>query len=293
MSNQAFGGEPPLWKLHIDLDVPLARWQRALQRAIDLVSFGLTAMATVPEGEVRLPGEVLRFAVASNYAMTFLEAKEEFGLWVLQGGFRDVVEGLHDFLEEARVACAAVALGPKFTMPAGWIPPFTRESPEGQRFHWLGLDKKLGTLGDEYSVVLGGELRTAVDGINRARNCLAHRGGVVGDQDKNDPAGLRISWRRLEFLVKDVATGAERLLMLNQLIEAESDVLLHIGAVERLFKLGERVSFTPEDIIGVCFTLLSVGQELSASVVQYTRSKGFPIASKGDTVDPRGPKGTT
>jgi hypothetical protein len=134
MTNQGGSGEPQPWELRIDLGAPLARWQGALQRAIDLVSFGLTARETVPEGEVRLPGEVLRFAVASNYVMTFPEAKEEFGPWVLQSGFRDIVEGLHDFLEEARVACGAVSLGPKSTMPAGWIPPFQRESPRDSDF---------------------------------------------------------------------------------------------------------------------------------------------------------------
>src|SRR5215472_16941068 len=110
MTNQVERDEPQPVGLHIDLGVPLVRWERALQRAIDLVSFGLTARETVPEGEVGLPGEVLRFVAGSSYVMTFPEAKEEFGLWVLQSGFRDIVEGLHDFLEEARVACGAVAL---------------------------------------------------------------------------------------------------------------------------------------------------------------------------------------
>jgi hypothetical protein len=155
--------------------------------------------------------------------------------------------------------------------------------PEGQRFHWLGLDKKLGTLRDDYAVVLGQDLQTAVEGINRARNCLAHRGGVVGEPDKNDPAGLRISWRQMEVLLKDVATGAERPLVLNQVNPAEAEVLLRIGPVERLFKLSERVTFTPEDFIGVCFTLLSVGQELSASLSQHARRMGFPIPAAGDS----------
>ena len=140
MTNQVERDEPQPVGLHIDLGVPLVRWERALQRAIDLVSFGLTARETVPEGEVGLPGEVLRFVAGSSYVMTFPEAKEEFGLWVLQSGFRDIVEGLHDFLEEARVACGAVALGPKSTRPAGWIPPFPRDSREGQEFHRLGRD---------------------------------------------------------------------------------------------------------------------------------------------------------
>lgn len=46
----------------------------------------------------------------------------------LAGGFRDIVKGLHDFLEEARVAWAAVALRPKFTVPARWMPQFILET---------------------------------------------------------------------------------------------------------------------------------------------------------------------
>ncbi len=76
--------------------------------------------------------------IAPHYVMTFPEAKEEFGLWVLPCVFRDIVKGLHDFLEEARVACAAVALRTKFTVPARWIlSPFLR--PERRLFSDGGL----------------------------------------------------------------------------------------------------------------------------------------------------------
>ncbi len=277
------GGQPALHTLQINLEAPQARLQRSLQRAIDLVAFGLTAGAAAPEGQVRMPGPAMQFATAQNYAMSFAQAKEEFELWVLQSGFRDAVEGMQDFLEEARVVCAALALGPQIKVLAGWTPPFTRESAEGQRFHWLGLEKKLAVLKDQYDVAPGPELRTAVEEINQARHCLVHRGGVVGEPDLNHPEGLRISWRRLEFIVQDAKTGAQRPLVLNQRIEAESILALRIGLSARLFGLGERLSVTQEEFIGVCFTLLSVGQDLSASVLQYAQRTGVPPASTSGT----------
>ncbi len=272
------GGQPAPHSLQINLDAPQGLLQRSLQRAIDLVAFGLTARTAVPEGQVRMPGPVPQFATAQNYAMSFAQAKDEFEIWVLQSGFRDAVEGMQEFLEEARVACAALALGPMFKVPAGWTPPFTRESAEGKKFHWLGLEGKLIALNDRYGVTPEPELRTAVEEINQARHCLVHRGGVVGQPDLNHPEGLRISWRRLDFIVQDALTGVQRPLVLNQRIDAESILALRIALSERLFRLGERLSLTREDFIGVCFTLLSVGQEISASVLQYAHRTRVPPA---------------
>lgn len=282
--------------LHINLAAPRARLQGTLQRTTDLVSFGLTvaenAAPTDPAAgpdTLRMPGVAMQFVAAQDRAMNPAQAKDEFVLWALQCGFRDIVEGLHDFLEEVRVVCSALSLGPRFQVSPGWHPPFTRDSPEGVTFHWKAFDQKLQRLQDDYQVRLSPELHTAALAINKARNCLAHRRGVVGSADLNVPEGLRIHWRSMAFIVKDDASGAEQPLVLNQVIEGASTVVLRVVAAERLFQRGERISLTPVEFTDLCLTLMAVAEELGSAVVQYGRSKGFPIDQGTGQAPPVGP----
>jgi hypothetical protein len=263
--------------ISISLAQPRSILQRIIQRGIDLVAFGLTAANQVGDGQIVLPGVMLQFVTASDYALPPAQAKDEFGLWILQNGFRDVVEGLQEFLEEARVVCAALALGPRSRAPAGWDPPFRRESQAGQAFHFLGLERKLDKLRADYGVGLTDELQRAVLSINQARNCLAHRRGVVGPADFNEMDTFRLRWRALHFILKNNATGAETPLQLDQIVESESTLIFRIENADRTFHAGERLTVTTTEFTDHCFTLFAVANELGRTIDDYARAQGFDI----------------
>jgi len=77
---------------------------------------------------------------------------------------------------------------------------------KGKCFHRRGLPYKLRFLSEEHGLSVSRELQEQVLSLNRARNCLVHRAGVVSAQhDANDSGKLRVFWRKSELIASGPA----------------------------------------------------------------------------------------
>ena len=125
----------------IQLNAPAAirGLQLALQRSVDLVSFGLLAAETATGSDIMLPGATFQIAAAGDRRMDFESARAEFRRWILEGGLRDSIEAVGPVLEDVRLQCALASL-PAQTTGEEWN---TRIYQEGTSFHRLGLPDKI------------------------------------------------------------------------------------------------------------------------------------------------------
>lgn len=89
----------------LELPHPAGLLQLALQRAVDLVAFGLRASDDATPADLSIPGIFGHVSPAQNHALSVEDARAEFRSWVVANGFRECVEAMGPSLEWLRKTC--------------------------------------------------------------------------------------------------------------------------------------------------------------------------------------------
>lgn len=259
----------------LEFHYPAAVLQQSLQRAVDLVSFGLQ-MATGPlPPSLDIPGAKLQFTPVANHQLYAKDVVVLFQSWVLANGLRDYAEALGPTLEWARRHCVlwsqpgtvrrlangGLRLGARFT-GAVWNSEIVAAAA---KFDRLPLPNKMEHLEQKYGLQAP-ELWRSILSVNAVRNCLAHRQGVVGAADLKAPDedGLTATWRRMHFSVE--GSQGQRPLEIPSQLDPGDLVTMETVEVRRTYNRGERISLTPADFVDLAWTFVIFGQQLEGSV---------------------------
>jgi hypothetical protein len=262
----------------INLDALLGELQQALQLTINLVAVALQAKLSKGE-ELRLPRGVIATTFASNLAWTTEEASEHHKIWALSNGLRDTVEGLSNFLESAHHVLSTWALADcqnedGCLKASAWDEEIING---GKAFHRLGFPDKLSHITASHGVTLDETLARQVVSINTARNCLVHRGGVVGERDKNDERGLTVEWRKLSMFLQD--EDGEYDFVIGGVTRKESWLCMRSVDYRKSFNIGERISFTTQEFADITWGFFVFGSDLVQRIGRVGVSKGFVTPS--------------
>ena len=170
----------------------------------------------------------------------------EFQNWAATSVLRDLLEHFSVFLME--VYQDAVVANPTH--------PFTKTVDQFER---LGIEAQLATLIGSFSI--SSDWVSRLTGFNRARNCLAHRGGVVGAKDLTDGSELVVRWLASSAMVNEgpitptvEAQGPMSHLIRGQHISGEKAATISVMDRERRFKVGDRLQLLPDELLEICQT---------------------------------------
>jgi hypothetical protein len=299
-------------RLRVNLDGLSGSLHRQLQGLMNFVALGLKAAENCGTESLSLPDVELPHTLSNAPEIWDSERlQREFKRWILAAGVRDGVEAFSRVLEGVREVLAAWSMslvGEKIPVDL-WN---SRLVTEGQQFHRKGLPDKLAFLRKNYSVSLPAPKEGYLISINRARNCLVHRGGIVALQDidakqheitkaisshraasPTEPwtnaqvrtslkaAGiepfLQVKWLRLRLFVE---RGGNRTYL--DLREGPQDVGggivgLEVQLVERQFGLGEAVVFDSNEFSEIAWTLSNCSRDLTEAVERRGRELGIPF----------------
>jgi hypothetical protein len=267
----------------LELPTPTALLQVALQRSIDLVSFGLQVAQSATPSNLIIPDSILQFMPAQNLSMDINTVRQEFQVWVLANGFRDIVDSLGPPLEWTRQTCylwsrpgsvfsvqnGRLAFQPKLT-PEEWKSEIENKVSQFDRFP---LPEKFNHLINTYGFELPA-LSVAILSLNAARNCLTHRKGIVGQLDLKEPTdkGLVINFRKSELFVS--GSEGERIIDTSPAILNSGEMLsMRFVNSERIFLLGDRIQFTTREYTDVCGTFLAFALDLNEKIISFQDRK--------------------
>ena len=267
-------------RVHVNLDGLLGGLQSSLQATVDVVSVGLMGVRVAPEREVLLPGAWASFAPGGPQGRTVADVRGEYPTWALRCGFRDHIEAISPFLEKSREVCAIYSLN---ILPEvkgrDWNKAVVKEAKE---FHEMGLPAKLEHLQDDYGIEL--QFGEEVKSINKARNCLVHRAGVVAPRDVNEGDTLIVRWRRYELVVKG-EQGERRITPDDPVFEKGEIIRLHADrAVSRRFAFGDSLIFDAQEFSEIGYTLSLFAQDLVHQVQKYGKRCGIQSRELGPEV---------
>jgi hypothetical protein len=200
------------------------------------------------------------------------EAKLAFKLWIQAGGFRELCEVLEAYFTQIYSLASMFAASDGGRINSGATVGPTNE------FQYAGLVRKLELLRDTFAIAPANPDHLAT--LWKARNCLGHRRGRVGEQDVASGAtALVVCWLGLDAHLVE-PDGRETLLPPGfQPVTAPSGGEIHIRVVERRreFPLGTRIDLSPHDLNEICWFVLRELDAVRSALLAFAASRGIPI----------------
>lgn len=170
----------------------------------------------------------------------------EFQRWATCAVLRDLVEHFSIFLSDTYHAAVNSRPNLKFCV-----------SPT--QFQRRGIEYQLAVLASAFNVAP--EWVSRLTGYNRARNCLAHRAGIVGVQDTTDGQEMVVRWLMPKTSIKDGApdqhidvSGPMGKLVQAQHIDGDFATKVELQDREKRVRIGNDLHFNPDEIFEICQT---------------------------------------
>jgi hypothetical protein len=199
---------------------------------------------------------------------TLANFKHEFSSWVVACGFRELIETFCVFLDGIYAAC--------LVMSANKAPMTVKDYEKRvKRFRYLGLDRKISELKAGFDVATSKSEHIVT--IGRARNCLTHRLGIVGDDDCSDGEELMVSWVGLDVYAEDPSGKTTPLHPMppgGVLLAAGGSVKAKYSDRLRTFRKGTRITFTPNELFEICLSVSDSTGEVTKSAQAYSKKMG-------------------
>ena len=258
MNNDPHPTPPVNLNVQVNLPASLAKLQIKLQRLVDLPSVGIVGVRKVDESEYQAGPFKESFQIASDGRVPYPEVKEEFVDWCLKNSFTEAIDCMNAFLEECRLLAAVFRLGSGTATVGQWDQIWNEER---RNFHSEGFPRKIEILREEFRIQ--SRLEDHAISLNKARNCLVHRLGIVGPKDATGDGNLVVKWFAVRMFLVDKVTGEETPIA-DQVepTKNESNLVAKVGLFEKRFAVGEKVQFSPNELAYTMFTFYRFALEL-------------------------------
>lgn len=261
-------------EITIHLDVIKGRYLNTITQVNRLVSVGLQmAMITPDEYQISTPDSMIQIG-RSPKGDQFKNYRDQYNIWLIRGGVRDLVEVTNYYLEEVRLACTLFSKFPG---------ELTQEEinhisvKEREDFLEEGLPKKIRVLKKDFK--LKPKLSSSVCSLNSVRNCLVHRFGHVAKKDVGKKRNLKLKY--YSYGLFSEKNGKRKLITPdNNKIEEGSIVKFSIENVEKIFQLGDVINFSTREFSDICMTLISFGAQMDEEIQKYAKERGINVQIK-------------
>jgi hypothetical protein len=210
---------------------------------------------------------MISFGLSGSEPVDFAERKATYTNWLLSKAFQDLARAVNEALQEAYCYVEVLAL-PGGTSTWGALQETIKSiQVKANKMHFPELLRHVGErlntklqFGEEYS------------SLQKVRNCLEHRAGVVGERDIVADGKLKLRFPTYELVITE-STGKETIVAQQEeiYVEGGGSVGFRIGRIEKEFALGERVILTPFDFQQIaqgCIAFCAdLGSKLPARVI--------------------------
>jgi hypothetical protein len=249
--------------IRIQPDVAFGKFQRALQRALDLAALGLQATQTGED----LP-ELGTFPVQHFGSRLSLESlRAEYLSWIMGHALTDIVEALEPLMADAIKICRLSSLISE-----------RRDINEKRVNKALSLDfekeplgAKLDRLAREAPGVLPADLQLALKALNKLRVCLTHAGGKVRAIDCRPNDELELSCIFWEFFV-EYEDGTREAVLPGLTTKGEGWVVMCRTRVPRTFRAGDEIQLTKQDLFRIAATVFELILRLRSNLYGHVRN---------------------
>ena len=237
---------------------------RAVRDTLEVLGFALGAIEEADLSKVPpLPGGLIGFSIGSTETVDLVERKETYTNWLLSKAFQDLARAVNEALQAAYFYVEMLALSSEGPTTWGALQQRMREIREaGNKKHFPELLQHVGSR-------LQTPLNFAAEyaSLQKVRNCLEHRAGVVSERDLDADGKLRLVFPTFVIALQR-PDGTEAIV--NQRSEAYVEggqlVIFRVGRIEREYSLGERVVLAVSDYQSIAKGCIAFCKDLEAKL---------------------------
>lgn len=207
---------------------------------------------------------------------TLVHFREEFIYWILANALRDLVESFSGFLIHCRRLIFVIDLE---TIDEA---EFARELAEYEK---KSIRIQYELLKD--IVGLDSTYMEMFETFRKARNCLAHRRGIVSEIDVNtDDSQLRLRWCFMATFLEN-PDGTEQIvdndtISLIAPTAVERRIVAHLTWKEREYRIGSQIRLSRHDLGEICFGLHFATEHVLAKLRDFALQKGIPFENAAE-----------
>lgn len=175
---------------------------KVLEECTNSILFGLQTMELVNEipPDLKIDEGFFRLQFGKNDEDIAVK-KEKYKAWLLKKGFEDLVKGIEYTLREAYLYVSIFSKLSELKTAQDFNQALPEIRKQALRMHIPDMLEKI-----DPHLAKPWSYKNQILSINKARNCLVHRGGLVTEKDINDETekALKLEWVKLKlFYEKD------------------------------------------------------------------------------------------
>ena len=247
-----------------------------IRQTMTRVTFGLAAAKALPDGQTKMP-DVFVHMRFSEPLVASENVRQNLACWITATGLREGIEALEGFVNEVRFILGLQAERGLKAEEDTTLPRLLREarSKHLRDFERKAWKNKIGVLRSRFGLRV--DLTKELLSINKVRNCLTHREGIVSEHDINDTKSnsLVLEYRCME-VVKRGEDAEEVLLGPDSRVNAGEAVLLKTEVSTKRFNIGDRIRLTAQEVVHIMMTLHAFGICLVKEAFEHGRRCGIP-----------------
>lgn len=257
--------------IHIDFDKVLETLRKGVRRADVFMGIGVNASEHTPPISHLLATDKIQQIHLVKVELTDDEkahVAHEFGKWSRANGLRELLETFSVFMHELYSIMFLI----KFQQRQ-LDKKFNKCRPE--KFERLGIGDQIKRISEVVDVI--DDNVKIISSLNKARNCYAHRRGIVSALDSDEGADiLLLRWKVPEIQIREPdgnVIPAEELA--GRILENGGMVQLVMKARAKEFARGSELVLEKQELKEICLYILSVGQSLFKETVVLAREAGI------------------
>ncbi|PDS54676.1 hypothetical protein CO663_33860 [Rhizobium anhuiense] len=239
-----------------------------IRRADVFMGVGLNASEQVPPISHVLsrdtgPGVILVKEELSDQERS--DVANEFGKWVRANGIRELLETFSVYLTEIYnvvfMVETAYGDGTKRTMAVS-------------RFERLGINDQIEEL--RRFIPISDERRDILKSLNQARNCYAHRRGLIGAPDIDPGTNhFELQWLRLRYqiLLEDGTVIPEEKVV-GAYLEKEGVLQIQPVIERHRYSHGDELVIPKDELKHLCLCVHIIGQSIGEETVNFALASG-------------------
>lgn len=255
---------------------------RAVRDSIEVLGLSLTAIESTDLTKVpTMPGNMMGFRLTTPEEIDIVERKTTYTNWLLSKACLDLARSLNEALQEAYFYVEI------FNMPDGtttWGELQAKIVDIRTRANKMHFPELLRVVGERLNTPL--LFADEYASLNKVRNCLEHRSGVVTERDVDANGKLLLRFPTIDIVIK---TGDGEVVIAEQEeihIEAGGEVQVRLGHMETEYMLGERVVLTAYEFQRICQGCLrfcaDLGQKLPVRAIAVQQGPIAPASQPSD-----------
>jgi hypothetical protein len=262
---------PDQFQLSLDPSILAITIDFAVVSSCEVVNFHFNALAGAnldqsahtPEARYRFKGPELNAA----------QRRAMHENWILAKAFQELLRAVRDALEKAHVFVTLLGKTHRVRSSATlaeFLAPFQEKAAD------LRFPALLAAVNERLDPKL--DFAESYGSLQRVRNCLEHRGGIVSEFDTDGQEKFEFSVPRVKLFY--TRQGSEVELVAGEKVEpgddrAEVQILMRLDVRKRSVPLGQRISFTLAEFNEIAFACHFLGTQLATRLPRPTVEKNL------------------